>query len=120
MESRPANGDSDPNSNPVTNSVGPPSALTYLDPHYWDERFSSEEHYEWFKDYSHFQHLIKSNITTSSSVLSLLDPLCCWMIVETHTSSLDFFNCKNVILIFFVCAWCNEGFGAGMWELSVV
>ncbi|KAF8112297.1 hypothetical protein N665_0065s0074 [Sinapis alba] len=73
MECRPpGNGDSDPNSNPEEmNSVGPPSALTYLDPHYWDERFSSEEHYEWFKDYSHFQHLIKSNINTSSSVLEL-------------------------------------------------
>ncbi|EOA17275.1 hypothetical protein CARUB_v10005548mg [Capsella rubella] len=65
MENRSATRNSDPN------SVGPPSALTYLDPHYWDERFSSEEHYEWFKDYSHFQHLIKSNIKTSSSVLEL-------------------------------------------------
>ncbi|KAF2542925.1 hypothetical protein F2Q68_00028888 [Brassica cretica] len=55
----------------VVEILGPPSALTYLDPHYWDERFSSEEHYEWFKDYSHFQHLIKSNINSSSSVLEL-------------------------------------------------
>ena len=69
MECRPT-----ANGSPEKNSVGPPSAQTYLDPHYWDERFSSEEHYEWFKDYSHFQHLIKSNINSSSSVLPLLSP----------------------------------------------
>lgn len=41
-----------------------------------DERFSNEEHYEWFKDYSHFRHLIQAHIKPNSSVpflsLSLL------------------------------------------------
>ena len=87
------------------NSFGPSSAKAYLDPHYWylfvfftlfpylplefslisstascclfrDERFSNEEHYEWFKDYSHFRHLIQAHIKPNSSVpflsLSLL------------------------------------------------
>lgn len=53
------------------NSVGPSTALAYLDPHYWDERFSNEEHYEWFKDYSHFRHLIQAHIKPTSSVLEL-------------------------------------------------
>ncbi|XP_030945047.1 EEF1A lysine methyltransferase 4 isoform X1 [Quercus lobata] len=53
------------------NSFGPSSAKAYLDPHYWDERFSNEEHYEWFKDYSHFRHLIQAHIKPNSSVLEL-------------------------------------------------
>jgi len=53
------------------NSVGPSTALAYLDPHYWDERFSNEEHYEWFKDYTHFRHLIQAHIKPTSSVLEL-------------------------------------------------
>ncbi|KAI3441331.1 Methyltranfer_dom domain-containing protein [Psidium guajava] len=51
--------------------VGPTTALDYLDPRYWDERFSREEHYEWFKDYSHFRHLIQQNVKPDSSVLEL-------------------------------------------------
>ncbi|XP_015900817.4 uncharacterized protein LOC107433933 [Ziziphus jujuba] len=51
--------------------VGPSSASAYLDPHYWDERFSNEEHYEWLKDYSHFQHLIQAHINPNFSVLEL-------------------------------------------------
>ncbi|XP_043708778.1 EEF1A lysine methyltransferase 4 [Telopea speciosissima] len=60
-------------SSPVakTSEVGPSSALAYLDPHYWDERFSSEEHYEWFKDYSHFRHLIQEHVKPNASVLEL-------------------------------------------------
>ncbi|KAJ1410419.1 S-adenosyl-L-methionine-dependent methyltransferase [Sesbania bispinosa] len=34
----------------------PSTAMEYLNPSYWDERFSREEQYEWFKDYSHFRH----------------------------------------------------------------
>ncbi|XP_024529589.1 EEF1A lysine methyltransferase 4 [Selaginella moellendorffii] len=34
---------------------------SYLEPSYWDERFSRESHYEWFKDYSQFQHLIHAH-----------------------------------------------------------
>ncbi|PIA55593.1 hypothetical protein AQUCO_00700120v1 [Aquilegia coerulea] len=62
------------NQNPKNNPT-PSTALAYLDPTYWDERFKSEEHYEWFKDYSHFQHLIQqhipSNSNSNSSVLEL-------------------------------------------------
>ncbi|KAM7251320.1 hypothetical protein ACFE04_023203 [Oxalis oulophora] len=53
------------------NDVCPSTASAYLDPHYWDERFSNEEHYEWFKDYSHFRHLIHPHIKPNSSVLEL-------------------------------------------------
>lgn len=49
----------------------PSTALAYQDPHYWNERFSKEEHYEWFKDYSHFRHLIQAHIPPTSSVLEL-------------------------------------------------
>ncbi|CAH1451073.1 unnamed protein product [Lactuca virosa] len=52
-------------------TVGPPSVLEYLDPNYWNERFTSEDHYEWLKDYSHFRHLIQQHIKPSSSVLEL-------------------------------------------------
>ncbi|CDO97094.1 unnamed protein product [Coffea canephora] len=60
--------------NPVEShksDVLPASASAYLDPHYWDDRFSHEEHYEWFKDYSHFRHLILDHINPASSVLEL-------------------------------------------------
>ncbi|KAL5790857.1 hypothetical protein ACOSQ2_005745 [Xanthoceras sorbifolium] len=52
-------------------TVGPSSTSAYRDPHYWDERFSSEEHYEWLKDYSHFRHLIQAHVKPGSSVLEL-------------------------------------------------
>ncbi|GAB2229664.1 hypothetical protein Droror1_Dr00013914 [Drosera rotundifolia] len=51
--------------------VVPATASAYLDPSYWDERFSKEEHYEWFKDYSHFRHLILRHVNPTSSVLEL-------------------------------------------------
>ncbi|KAH7664981.1 Endothelin-converting enzyme 1 protein [Dioscorea alata] len=51
--------------------VAPRTVSDYLDPHYWNERFKSEEHYEWFKDYSHFQHLLRRHIHPSYSVLEL-------------------------------------------------
>ncbi|GLU09010.1 hypothetical protein SLE2022_258900 [Rubroshorea leprosula] len=53
------------------NSDPPSSASAYLDPNYWNERFSNEEHYEWFKDYSHFRHLIQPHLKPNSSVLEL-------------------------------------------------
>ncbi|KAK9056757.1 hypothetical protein SSX86_024120 [Deinandra increscens subsp. villosa] len=52
-------------------TAGPPSVSAYLDPNYWNERFSSEDHYEWLKDYSHFRHLIHQHIKPDSSVLEL-------------------------------------------------
>ncbi|KAF3435628.1 hypothetical protein FNV43_RR22719 [Rhamnella rubrinervis] len=64
----------DTNQNPNNTqkrSVGRSSNSAYLDPHYWDERFSKEEHYEWLKDYSRFRHLIQAHINPNSSVLEL-------------------------------------------------
>ncbi|XP_074320909.1 uncharacterized protein LOC141657539 isoform X1 [Silene latifolia] len=58
-------------SNNSKDEIAPPSALTYLDPLYWNERFAKEQHYEWFKDYSHFRHLILEHIQPHSSVLEL-------------------------------------------------
>lgn len=55
----------------TTFSVEPSTALAYLDPHYWDQRFAHEEHYEWFKDYSHFRHLIQQHVKPVSSVLEV-------------------------------------------------
>lgn len=52
-------------------NVPPSTVLAYLDPHYWNERFSKEEHYEWLKDYSHFRHLIQQHVNPNSSVLEL-------------------------------------------------
>ncbi|GAA0141208.1 methyltransferase [Lithospermum erythrorhizon] len=52
-------------------NVIPPTASSYLNKTYWDERFANEEHYEWFKDYSHFRHLILQHINPTSSVLEL-------------------------------------------------
>nr|AGV54743.1 endothelin-converting enzyme 2-like protein [Phaseolus vulgaris] len=49
----------------------PSTALAYLNPSYWDERFTKEEQYEWFKDYSHFRHLIQPHLTPHSAVLEL-------------------------------------------------
>ncbi|XP_072990887.1 uncharacterized protein [Typha latifolia] len=49
----------------------PDAASAYLDPHYWDARFSSEEHYEWFKDFSHFRHLLLPLLSPSLSVLEV-------------------------------------------------
>ncbi|KAK4401581.1 putative E3 ubiquitin-protein ligase ARI1 [Sesamum angolense] len=47
--------------------VAPATASAYLDPNYWDRRFEQEEHYEWFKDYSHFRHLILQYIKPNSA-----------------------------------------------------
>ncbi|KAG9440889.1 hypothetical protein H6P81_021054 [Aristolochia fimbriata] len=51
--------------------VAPTAASEYLNPHYWDKRFSAEEHYEWFKDYSHFRNLIMDHLNPHDSVLEL-------------------------------------------------
>lgn len=51
--------------------VLPSSASAYLDPQYWDERFSQEDHYEWFKDYTHFRYLLLQHMDSHSSVLEL-------------------------------------------------
>ncbi|XP_042410091.1 EEF1A lysine methyltransferase 4-like [Zingiber officinale] len=62
-------GDQNRRSSPV--DFAPRTATSYLDPHYWDERFATEEHYEWSKDYSHFQHLVLPFLDPSHSVLEI-------------------------------------------------
>ncbi|KAJ7978402.1 methyltransferase-like protein 13 [Quillaja saponaria] len=52
-------------------TIPPSTASAYLDPQYWNERFSKEEHYEWLKDYSHFRHLILVHAHRNCSVLEL-------------------------------------------------
>ncbi|KAL2254712.1 UNVERIFIED_CONTAM: hypothetical protein Sindi_0265900 [Sesamum indicum] len=47
--------------------VAPATASAYLDPNYWDRRFEQEEHYEWFKDYSYFRHLILQYVKPNSA-----------------------------------------------------
>lgn len=56
---------------PEKPDVLPSTALAYLDRNYWDKRFAQEEHYEWFKDYSHFRHIVLQHIKPQSSVLEL-------------------------------------------------
>ncbi|KAG6511365.1 hypothetical protein ZIOFF_029428 [Zingiber officinale] len=59
-------GDQNRRSSPVV--VAPRTATSYLDPHYWGVRFATEEHYEWFKDYSHFQHLLRPFLNRPHSI----------------------------------------------------
>uniref|UniRef100_A0A0E0F6I9 Methyltransferase domain-containing protein n=1 Tax=Oryza meridionalis TaxID=40149 RepID=A0A0E0F6I9_9ORYZ len=55
----------------MADDVAPRTASAYLDPSYWDERFGKEEHYEWFKDFSHFRHLLAPLLSPSISVLEV-------------------------------------------------
>eukprot|EP00249_Psilotum_nudum_P002702 c15824_g1_i1 orf=453-1184(-) len=49
----------------------PHDASIYQHSGYWDRRFEEEEYYEWYKDYSHFRHLILGNVRISDRVLEL-------------------------------------------------
>ncbi|KAI5057094.1 hypothetical protein GOP47_0027109 [Adiantum capillus-veneris] len=49
----------------------PADVAVYQQPSYWDQRFTEEEQYEWFKDYSHFRHLILQHVHPSDRVLEL-------------------------------------------------
>ncbi|KAL1361949.1 hypothetical protein HN51_010255 [Arachis hypogaea] len=69
MESSNQSANLDDDDNAITTI--PSTVNAYLSPSYWDERFSKEEQYEWFKDYSHFRHLIQPHLTPHSSVLEL-------------------------------------------------
>ncbi|OAE23903.1 hypothetical protein AXG93_1217s1150 [Marchantia polymorpha subsp. ruderalis] len=51
--------------------VLPSHTALYLEPTYWNDRFAREEHYEWFKDYSHFRHLILANVKPTDRVLEV-------------------------------------------------
>ncbi|CAM6095579.1 unnamed protein product [Calypogeia fissa] len=49
----------------------PSHTALYLEPSYWNDRFAREEHYEWFKDYSHFRHLILNHMNKTDRVLEV-------------------------------------------------
>ncbi|KAJ6310622.1 hypothetical protein OIU76_015361 [Salix suchowensis] len=53
----------------------PYTVLAYQDPRYWNERFSKEERYEWFKYCTHFLHLIQAQVSPTSSACTLSLPL---------------------------------------------
>ncbi|KAG8090673.1 hypothetical protein GUJ93_ZPchr0011g28405 [Zizania palustris] len=55
----------------MADDFAPRTASAYLDPSYWDERFGKEEHYEWFKEFSHFRHLLAPLLSSSISVLEV-------------------------------------------------
>ncbi|KAK1291981.1 hypothetical protein QJS10_CPB17g02582 [Acorus calamus] len=54
-----------------SDGVAPPTAKDYLNPDYWNQRFSEEEHYEWFKGYSHFRDLLLKHLLPNHSVLEI-------------------------------------------------
>lgn len=43
----------------------------YKDVDYWDERYQTEQYYDWLGDFSKFQHLIKQHIRKEDSILML-------------------------------------------------
>ncbi|KAG6777807.1 hypothetical protein POTOM_017643 [Populus tomentosa] len=91
----------------------PSTALAYQDPHYWNERFSKEEHYEWFKDYSYFRHLIQAHIPPTSSVVTL--SLSCLLLLEIMNGSLKVLElgCGNSQL-------CEEMYRDGITEVTCI
>ena len=50
-------------------STLPPANAGYLEPAYWDARFSEEETYEWFREYESFRHLVERSCAPSSRIL---------------------------------------------------
>ncbi|KAG0486010.1 hypothetical protein HPP92_008105 [Vanilla planifolia] len=52
-------------------NVLPRKASSYGDHRYWDARFETEEHYEWLKEYSYFEHLIRPYLRSTHSILEL-------------------------------------------------
>jgi len=49
----------------------PQKTAEYLEKSYWDQRFESEEQYDWFKDLSHFRHLLLPHLRPSDRILVL-------------------------------------------------
>lgn len=72
-----------------------------------DERFSSEEHYEWLKDYSHFRHLIQQHVKPISKVFFF------FIFVEfllDFAGSISFFGAKLLASVVSL----NMGIGASL------
>ncbi|XP_076837747.1 EEF1A lysine methyltransferase 4 isoform X2 [Brachyhypopomus gauderio] len=51
--------------------VLPDRNARYRDAQYWDERYTREESFEWFGDFSKFQHLLVQHVGTEESILML-------------------------------------------------
>ncbi len=49
----------------------PASNSEYLSPGYWDARYKGEEHYEWFKGYAEFRHLVSPYLRPEDRILIL-------------------------------------------------
>lgn len=49
----------------------PQSSAAYAQREYWEERFESEDQYEWFSDYSQFRHLLQPHIPPQARLLIL-------------------------------------------------
>ncbi len=49
----------------------PDKTTTYLTKPYWDERFASEESYEWCKSFEDFGHLLRPHFTPYDSILEI-------------------------------------------------
>lgn len=49
----------------------PDSNARYKDVDYWDERYRTEESFEWFGDFTKFDHLLKQHVGTEENILML-------------------------------------------------
>ncbi|XP_067218730.1 EEF1A lysine methyltransferase 4 isoform X3 [Chanodichthys erythropterus] len=49
----------------------PDSNTRYKDVDYWNERYRTEESFEWFGDFTKFEHLLKQHVGTEENVLML-------------------------------------------------
>ena len=55
----------------ILNMTLPDNNIGYSNKSYWDERFSKEEDFDWCKDYSYFENLIKLHIHKSDRILMI-------------------------------------------------
>lgn len=49
----------------------PDSNARYKDVDYWNERYRTEESFEWFGDFTNFEHLLKQHVGTEENILML-------------------------------------------------
>lgn len=49
----------------------PDSNAKYKDVDYWNERYRTEESFEWFGDFTKFEHLIKRHVGVEENILIL-------------------------------------------------
>ena len=56
---------------PQQTSFIPQETSTYLSKSYWDDRFGSEEGYEWCKSFSDFGHLLQPHFSSFDAVLEI-------------------------------------------------